>query len=153
MKRNPITYVLIGIVIVVVIFPLFMSLVGAGLFKALRFHSRFENLVYNTDHHALLAECRALIDKGYRGKYIYIWPDRDPNVDNFPEIISQLKPTYVVVNDNIVGIELWGGMSHYGVRAYVEDFNEPYKGYYYGDKELINGLWFYSDFIDISKVD
>jgi hypothetical protein len=87
-------------------------------------------------------------------KYDCKWPDKDPEVKNFPEIILQLKPTYVWIHDEgYVDIELFGGMSHYGVIAYAEDFNEPYEKFNYGNKKLIDGLWFQSDFIDLSNVD
>jgi hypothetical protein len=154
MKRNPIFYILLGIVIVFVIFPLFLFTLTGDLSKAITFQSHLNNLLYKTDHQALLAGCRSLIDEGYQGQYIYNWPDRDPNVDNFPGIIAQLKPTYVWIHDDgCVMVEMWGGMSHYGIRAYAEDFNQPRENYYYGDKKLIEGLWLYSDFVDLSKVD
>jgi hypothetical protein len=130
-----------------------MILIGAGFLEVFTFRSRFNNLIYKTDHHALLAACRKLMDEGYSGKY-NIKIDRKPEVDNFPEIILQLKPTYLWFQDEgYVIIELFGGMSHYGVRAYAEDFNEPYEGFRYGNKKLIDGLWFESDFIDLSNVD
>ena len=130
----------------------FLSLPGA--YETIMFKPRFNNLIYKTDHHALLAACRKLMDEGYSGKYIYHWTNRDPNVENFPEIILQLKPTYVWIHDkDFVDIELFGGMSHYGVKAYAEDFNEPYEGYRYGNRKLIDGLWFESDFLDLSNVD
>jgi hypothetical protein len=131
-----------------------MILIGAGFLEIFTFRPRLNNLLYKTNHQALLAACRKLMDEDYRGQYICHWPDRDPNVDNFSEIILQLKPTYLWFQDEgYVIIELFGGMSHYGVKAYAEDFNEPYEGFRYGNKKLIDGLWFESDFLDLSNVD
>lgn len=80
------------------------------------------------------------------------WPDKHPDVEKFPKEIRRLKPTYVYVDDNgRVVIEMWGGMSHYGVVAHAKDFQEPYEAYVPGNKKLIDGLWFYSDFIDLNQ--
>jgi hypothetical protein len=126
---------------------------AGGLFHAITFGRRFNTLMHRTDYQALLAACRTLIDEGYRGKYVVHWINPHPDVKKFPKEILALKPTYVVVGDQRVHIELWGGMSHYGVNAYAEDFNEPDPEYYYGDKELIDGLWFYSDLIKPENLD
>jgi len=39
-------------------------------------------------------------------------------------------------------------MSHYGVIAYSDGFQPPYPGFCYGQKKLIDGLWFHSNFIE-----
>lgn len=127
-------------------------LVGAGALKALTFRSRLNTLLYQTDHQALLTACRKLIDEGHRDQYNMGWPDKHPDADKFPKEILRLKPTYVYVHDDgRVVIEMWGGMSHYGVVAHAEDFQQPYEGYVPGNKKLIDGLWFYSDFIDLNQ--
>ncbi|NQT02111.1 MAG: hypothetical protein HQ580_08815 [Planctomycetes bacterium] len=90
--------------------------------------------------------------EGYRGEYKIAWPDKHPDVEKLPKEIIALKPTYIrVEGDDYVHIELWGGMSHLGVTAYAEDFKKPIKNFKYGNKKLIDGLWFRSDFVDLSK--
>lgn len=150
----------IKIVIVITIIALIMAALyqgfllwlGAGVFRAFTLRPRLDNLLYHTDHQTLLTACRTLMKEGYIGKYKIKWPDKHPDVDKLPKEILALKPSYIDVwEDGRVCIEMWGGMSHYGVWAYAEDFNEPYEGFYYGNKKLIDSLWFYSDFIDLNE--
>ena len=42
-------------------------------------------------------------------------------------------------------MEMHGGMDHFGVRIYPEDFNEPDRYFKYVDRELLPGLWYYDD--------
>lgn len=92
--------------------------------------------------------------EGYKGKYKIAWPYKHPDAEKFPKEILALKPSYIsVLDDGRLFIEMLGGQSHYGVVAYAEDFKEPYEGFKPGNKKLIDGLWFYSDFIDLSKED
>jgi hypothetical protein len=122
-----------------------MSVIGMVAFDALRAKSRKVNLLYQTDHKALLKACRTLLEEGYKGKYC-IRVDPHPDVDKFPKAILNLKPTYVLVHgDNYVGIEMMGGMSHFGVLAYPGNFVPPFEGFCYGDKKLMEGLWYYDD--------
>jgi hypothetical protein len=154
-KRNKILiYIGISPLVVAGLLYCFAFLSAAGLFKALTLKPRLDNLLYHTDHQALLTACRMLMNEGYRGQYNIGWPDKHPDVEKFPKEILALKATYVrVLDDGRVFIEMWGGMSHYGVVAYAEDYKEPFEGYKLGNKKLIDGLWFHSDFIDLSKED
>jgi hypothetical protein len=38
-----------------------------------------------------------------------------------------------------------GGFDHFGVYAYPEDFKEPHDSFRYGDRKLIDGLWYYDE--------
>lgn len=154
MKKRTKILIYIGIspLVVAGLFYVLMILWGAGAFKALTLKHRLDNILYHTDHQALLVACRMLIKEGYRGQYNIGWPDKHPDVEKFPKEILALKATYVhVYDDGRVIIEMWGGMSHYGVVAYAEDFKEPYKGFTPGHKKLIDGLLFYSDFIKLKE--
>lgn len=93
--------VLIGIV-----FPFLGALLGVDLYRAITLKSRLNKLIYHTDHQVFLSECRKLIKDGYRGKYYLTWIDRNPDVDKFPKDIHSLKPTYVLVQEDGVIIEL-----------------------------------------------
>jgi hypothetical protein len=110
-------------------------------YQAVTLRPRKVSILYEVDHRALLDACRSLPNQGYRGKY-YIRHFRERDVSKFPEIILKLNPTYVVIDyDNVIIIEMMGGMSHVGIRAYPEN----YKGFGTGDKKLIEGLWYCDD--------
>lgn len=129
---------------------LFYFLMITDVYRMVTLKPRLDNLLHQTDHQALLVACRLLIKEGYEGKYMNAWLDKHPDVEKFPKEILGLKPSYIYVHDDHVSIEMLGGQSHYGVVAYAEDFKEPYEGYTPGNKKLIDGLWFYSDFIDLN---
>ena len=42
-------------------------------------------------------------------------------------------------------VEMHAGFHHYGVIAYPENFEKPSDSFQYGDKEIIEGLWYYED--------
>ena len=46
-----------------------------------------------------------------------------------------------------------GAYTHFGVFAYPEDFNEPFEGYKYGHRKLIDGLWYFDDEYDYPEYD
>lgn len=134
-----------------VLFYVLMMLLGSGAFRFLTLKSDLDRLLHHTDHQALLAACRSVMKEGYRGEYKLKWPDKHPDADKLPKEILVIKPTYIRVHDDgHMAVEMWGGMSHFGVVAYAEDFKEPYEGYKPGNKKLIDGLWFSSDFIDLN---
>ena len=90
--------------------------------------------------------------EGYKGEYMLKGSNKHPDADKLPKEILKLKPTSVnIFDDGRVTIEMWGGMSHFGVVALSEDFKEPYEDFTPGQKKLIDGLWFYSDFIDLNE--
>ncbi len=144
--------IVLSALVLAALYDFFLLLLGAGAFRILTLKSDLDNLLHHTDHQALLAACRLVMREGYRGKYKITWPDKHPDAEKLPKEILTLGPTYVrVLDDKRVRIEMWGGMSHFGVVAYAEDFKEPYEGFKGGNKELIDGLWFYSDFIDLNE--
>jgi hypothetical protein len=105
------------------------------------------NLLYKTDHKALLAACREVIHN--RAKYgtnpnvhgadtvDRFYPD--PCDPNMPAVVRALQPAYIVAEDSHVRIELGGGFHHYGVYAYAGVTQGG------GDKKLLDGLWYYDD--------
>jgi hypothetical protein len=138
------------IITTILLLTLVLGLLYAlGFMNGIKVWWRLGRVLHRTDHHALLEACRTLMDTEYRGQYNMRWPFRHPDAYKFPKEIQRLKPTYVIVKEETVRIELWGGMSHYGVIAYSLDFREPCSGFSYGQKKLIDGLWFYSDFIKL----
>jgi hypothetical protein len=104
-------------------------------------------LLYRTDHRALLEACRGISRSVLAGN---LKPGQyhigaEQNRIQLPSIILQLQPTYVWLgSDGAVVLEMLGGLDHFGVRAYPEAFQPP-PGYSLGDKELVEGLWYYDD--------
>jgi hypothetical protein len=109
-------------------------------------------LLCETDHKVLLEACRELSRRAKRGDLrpgqYNIRRDRHPLASRFPQPILDLVPSYVFISENDsrrVMLEMLGGLGHFGVQAYTEDYKKPYPTYLYGDKELIPGLWYYDD--------
>jgi hypothetical protein len=108
-------------------------------------------LLCKTDYRALLDASRELSQRaGQLGlkpeEHYRIRFGRCTQAANFPKPILALGPSYVFVrSDGSVGIEMLGGLGHCGVRAYPEGFRAPYPNFWFGDKELIPGLWYYDD--------
>ncbi len=110
-------------------------------------------LLCETKHQDLLEACRDISSKVIKGElkksYYRIRINPDPEISSLPQLILDLNPTYVeVYADGHVMIEMYGLFHHYGVRAYPEYFVKPFSSYYYGDKELVPGLWYYDDGYD-----
>lgn len=136
-------WVVVAIVVLYVLRPIFFA--GFLFYQARSAQARRVDLLYRTDHATLLKACRKILSEETKGKYNVVI-DRHPRVSGFPDAILRLKPTYVRIYDcNYVRVELFGGMSHFGVLAYPVDFIPPFETFDYGDKELVEGLWYYDD--------
>jgi hypothetical protein len=107
------------------------------------------HLLCDTDYSVLLAACRQLSSRVASGE---LKPDQynirmkpDPEASRFPRAILDLKPAYVIVDPSgIITIELHGVFLHYGVIAYPNAYKLGL-GYKYGDRKLIDGLWYYNE--------
>lgn len=111
---------------------------------------RQERLLCETNFPALLEGCREISRMYAAGdlkkSHYMIRIEPDPEVSKFPRVILDLEPTYIdIANDGKVQVELFGGFVHFGVCAYPEDYKAPFSGFSYGDRELIDGLWYYDD--------
>jgi hypothetical protein len=112
-------------------------------------------LLCETNYGELLAACRQLLGQVDSGKVkpgTYDFgssPDR--KVLQFPQAIVDLRPKYVYIEAGRVMIEMMGGLDHFGVLGYLEDYRAPVSDYKYGDKELIPGLWYYDDGYDENR--
>ena len=139
-----------------IVIVLFIVFVLALLIFFVALHYLLEGmkvrLLCKTDHQALLEACNKLSKQVANGdlkpgKYMVLI-NPDPDVQKFPRPILELRPRYVYLDGNIglVSIEMTGALEvHFGICAYPEDFKVPFKGFEYGDKELIPGLWYYDD--------
>lgn len=107
-------------------------------------------LLCKTDYQTLLESSRELLKLVARGeikpgRYYLRGSRRPPVVSEFPQPIMDLAPNYVYIQDGHVRLEMHGGMDHLGVCAYPEDFEMPDTSFKYGNRELIEGLWYYDD--------
>ncbi len=118
-------------------------------------NNKRRHLLCEVDHQALLKACREVLSLAAKGKlqpgrrYNIGWSPRDPAALSFPKAILDLAPSYVwilqVDSSVYLNIEMHGGFDHFGVFAYPEDFKEPSGGFNYGDRKLIDGLWYHDE--------
>ena len=153
MKRRNKWLLFGGIVFVVAAFT---ALIGYDVLWVIldikRMESRRPVLLYQTDHQALLEACREISKRVTSGEikvehnhtYYKHSGDLDPEKKLFPKPILDLTPSQVYIENNgMVGI-IMSPVVPYGVRVY------PFgvKRGYYGDLELIPGLWYFDqDFV------
>ena len=118
--------------------------------EAKKAQQRQVRLLCETDHKALLDACREIsrmVAEGELKKYKYnVRENPDPEISSFPQVILDLEPTYIDLDPKgRVTVELCGGLDHFGVNVFTEDFKPPVRNFYYGGRELVPGLWFYDD--------
>ena len=109
-------------------------------------------LLCKTDHQVLLDACRKISRQVAAGDlnpgdYNIRYGPRLPEVSRFPKPILDLGPRDVFIDkDGRVILEmLVGRVGHFGVKAYTEGYKKPIINFKYGDKKLIDGLWYYDD--------
>ena len=106
---------------------------------------RLVRLLCETDYRALLEGCRELSSRVRRGDLkAGRYPVRfDPRQENasIPQVILNVQPNHVTIEDDgRVIVEMLGAPS-YGVVAYPEDYRLGHQG----KVELIPGLWYYDE--------
>ena len=110
-------------------------------------------LLCNTDYQALLNAGREILSRVPKDS---LNPRPDgirhlgdigvPKGVEIPQAIRDLKPRGCLISlDGYLTLEMHGGMDHFGVRIYPEDYKEPDRYFKYGDRELLPGLWYYDD--------
>lgn len=119
----------------------------AMAFRAGRIRVR---LLSETDHQVLLEACREVMKRGdlESGRRYWVHPSQpSPEVSRLPRAIIDLEPSYVCINDlfGYMVIVMHRGMANFGVNAYPENFQKPFPNYRYGNKELVEGLWYFDD--------
>ena len=128
----------------------YLSGLGYIIWDVKKGKQREVRLLCETDHQTLLEACRELSRRITTGdlkpQQYNIRLNPHPEASRFPQPILDLEPTYVIINpDGRMMIELHGGFLHYGVWAYPEDYKEPGINFKYGDKKLLDGLWYYNE--------
>lgn len=145
-KKRNIAIAATGLVIVAIVY----GGIFWWLFEPMHLRVR---LLCRTDHQALLEACQELSRQALAGKLLTDahyrfrpWPSPYRTVSRFPKAIRTLRPTYVYINeDGRVILEMFGGLSHFGVHAYPEAYKRRYPDFKYGDRELVPNLWYYDD--------
>ena len=109
-------------------------------------------LLCNTDHQALLKAGREILNQIPKDR-LNPQPDGTKLMGSFnvpegiqiPQEIKDLRSGCVIDYDGYLRMEMHGGMDHFGVKIYPEDFKEPDVYFTYGDRELLPGLWYYDE--------
>ena len=143
-----------GVVVLIIAFIVlsvwgYLSSVGYIMWDVRKGKQRQKRLLCETDFQALLNACRQLSNRVAAGELkpqqYNVRGKPHPESLRFPQSILDLEPTYVIIDAHgSVMIELHGGFLHYGVTAYPKDYKKPV-GVVYGDKKLIDGLWYYDE--------
>jgi hypothetical protein len=111
---------------------------------------RHTHLLCDTDYQVLLEGCRELsrmVTTGELKKCEYMVRN-NPEAETlgFPRVILDLEPTYVHIDsEGRVIVELGGGLHHFGVYGYPVDYKKPLTNFKYGNRKLVDGLWYYED--------
>jgi hypothetical protein len=102
-------------------------------------------LLVETNHRALLETCRELSRQVMNAEIrdaVY----KGTEALRLPEPIPALRPNRVTISrDGLVQIGMYTGWWPLGVRAYPEGYPEYPPPFKYGDRELLEGLWYYED--------
>src|ERR1051325_7496387 len=118
-------------------------------------HSKSERvqLLYRTDHVAILAACREVItnrhtftrDGDWHGTENSDQSFIDPKDPRVPAVIVALRPRDIIASDSDVHLELHDGFDHYGVIALTEQGASSRTNGFSGPFQLIPGLWYYDE--------
>jgi hypothetical protein len=115
-----------------------------------------EELLLRSDHGAVLAACREIMEK--QGTY-RVNPsvggggsaeDRrrrspDPTDPRIPEVIRSLGPSSIQVESDRVVVEMGGGFYHYGFVALSEESCASWENKNPGAREVRRCLWYYAE--------
>ena len=152
---------ILGITVAIVV-VVFLALITVNVIGLVYFmggedaHRHRVLLLCKTDHQALLNAGREILSQVPKD-HLNPRPDGErhlgdigvPKGVEIPQAIRDLKPRGCLVSlDGYLTLEMHGGMDHFGVRIYPEDFKEPKEpdgNFKYGDRELLHGLWYYDD--------
>jgi hypothetical protein len=144
---------LCGIAVGLLAAPFIVIFCGPGLDVWRSNHERAQ-LLFRTDHRALLAACRQVMTNRHAFARDIDWHGPqdpaesliDPKDPKIPRPIASLHPRDVFAKDSEVHLELHGGFDHYGVIALSEQAaHDAATNRFSGPIELIPGLWYYDE--------
>jgi hypothetical protein len=150
-KKKYIGIFIYGTMIIPIIFVIFWE-IGLGILfgvgGALRANKISGKLLYKTDHQMLLKAGREILSQvpctNNNTEGVHKYPI--PNEVKIPKMIQDMKPRAILMSSyGYLEIRMHGGMDHFGVYIYPEDFNVPFPNFPYGDQKLTEGLWYYDD--------
>ena len=131
-----------------VVAGLLLMLISPVFFSLNREH----RILHRVDHSALVVACREMMRNRHTYKsFSSMSPEGMSNIDlddrNVPAIVSGLWPSYVIVADDVMTIEMGGGHGHCGLVAFAQgnDTTNRIPGWGRTNRKLIEGLWYYSD--------
>lgn len=140
---------LVLIVLTILLFYKPVRFLGSIIKESVKDRQRLVRLLSETDHQALLEACREISKEVSAGnvtapnRYIVRYKP-DPEISRFPELVLDIEPLYIdIYDDGRVSLEISGALHHCGVTAYPENYEKPSDNYTYGDKKIIDGLWYY----------
>ena len=139
---------LVLIVLTILFFYHPVRIFGLIIKEGLNNRQRLVRLLSKTDHQALLEACREISKEVSEGnldpnRYIVRYKP-DTEVSRFPQLVLDIDPIYIdIANDGCVSLEITGALHHCGVTAYPDNYEKPSDNYTYGDKKIIDGLWYY----------
>jgi hypothetical protein len=114
--------------------------------------SKRQKLLCDTDYEAVLRACREVLDNASAcglkvgGKYNIRWTPRSPEGAKFPKAILDVAPGQVQIRyEGCLILVMHGAFDHFGLIAYSKSFKEPYPGFKYGAREIVEGLWYFDD--------
>jgi hypothetical protein len=113
-------------------------------------------LLCNTDHRTLLMAGREILSQVPKDRlnprpdgYRHLGDFGVPEGVQIPLAIRDLKPRSCLISyDGYLTLEMHGGMDHFGVEIYPEDYTAPSGDFKYGNRELLPGLWYYDEGYD-----
>ncbi len=116
-------------------------------------NSQRVQLLFRTDHAALLAACREVMTNRttfavQRDRSGDVAPNQsmiDLKDPKLPGVIAALRPEYIIAEDDEVYLGLHGGFDHYGLSAYSEKTVGTRTNIWSSEILLIPGLIFYDE--------
>jgi hypothetical protein len=127
------------VVVGVLLTPLLFFAVGG--YQASRMVDR---VLSRTDHEALLQAGRNVLRQLPRSENGALVSSRLPSREHLPQALRDLSARVIMLDPRgFLHVEMHGGMSHFGFNLYPEDFNEADPFFWYGDRKIIDGLWYY----------
>jgi hypothetical protein len=117
-----------------------------------RAQQRRTQLLYHTDHEALLKAGREILRQGpkdptnYRPRRpIHILGFPVPRGVRIPKVVRKLRPHATLINfDGYVVLQMEEGIMGFGVKIYPEGYKKtPNRYFAYGNRVLLPGLWYF----------
>lgn len=154
MKKNKL--ILITVVIGSFVIASYVYLIILKIHDVNEMEKRRPVLLYETDHQALLEACRALSQQVVTGQlkpgtYFLYGRHTDPETKQFPQLIRDIEPLYVLINVEGVVYITMSVRVIYGIIAFPENLDRKNIEMYEDSNriELINGLWYFdNDFLN-----